>query len=354
MASNHESEQLMKTQFTQRRVLRTAAVAVIASVALIGGTSFAEDGGDRGPQPEAPAGTPVTADSAAATGAESAPGTEAITTSGSNFDATTLTKFIPARSFVANQGDAGGLLADETDFNGLSCLSPGNSGSETELFAGVELPDGAQITLVRFFGVDTDATRNITVSLDRVNFNVPLLFGSNSRTDTVVDTFTTSAASGSAIIVDGAALTEDVGTPSSGFVLSFNHRFHSINVRLQNAAGSAHALCGIEVFYKVPVAANPGVVFFPITPFRAFDSRDADYGPAATILAPGGVKTISITPGAVVAGTPVPPSVVVVAVVGSLVVAVVSDPVVSSQFLFLQFLSAALSAISGVAPQPIP
>jgi hypothetical protein len=300
MASNHESEQLMKTQFTQRRVLRTAAVAVIASVALIGGTSFAEDGGDRGPQPEAPAGTPVTAESGgAATGAESAPGTEAITTSGSTFDATTLTKFIPARSFVANQGPAGGALADETTYNGLNCLSPGPAGvgSETELYAGVELPDGAQITLVRFFGVDTDATRDITVSLDRVNFNVPLLFGSNSRTDTVVTSFTTSAATGSAILVDSAALTEDVGTPSSGFVLSFNHRFHSINVRMINAAGTAHALCGVEVFYKVPVAANPGVVFFPITPFRAFDSRDADYGPAATILAPGGVKTISIADG---------------------------------------------------------
>jgi hypothetical protein len=150
---------------------------------------------------------------------------------------------------------------------------------------------------VRFFGVDTDATRNISVSLDRVNYNVPLLFGSNSRTDTVVDSFTTSAASGSAIIVDGAALTEDVGTPSSGFVLSFNHRFHSINVRLQNAAGATHALCGVEVFYKVPVLANPGVVFFPVTPFRAFDSRDADYGAAATILTPGAVKTISIADG---------------------------------------------------------
>ena len=214
----------MKIQITQRRVMRSAAVAVVASVALIGGTSIADQGGDRGPQPDAPAGSSVTAESAGAPGAESAPGTEAITTSGSNFDATTLTKFIPARAFVANQGPAGGLLADETSYNGLNCLSPGNAGSETELYAGVELPDGAQITLVRFFGVDTDATRNITVSLDRVNYNIPLLFGSNSRTDTVVDTFTTSAVTGSAIIVDSAALTEDVGTPSSGFVLSFNHR----------------------------------------------------------------------------------------------------------------------------------
>ena len=150
---------------------------------------------------------------------------------------------------------------------------------------------------MRFFGVDNDATRNIKIELDRVNYNIPLLFGSNSRTDTVVDTFTTSAASGSAIVVDGAAIAEDVGTPSSGFLLSFNHRFHSINVQMINAAGSAHALCGVEVLYKVPVAANPGVVFFPITPFRAFDSRDADYGAAATILTPGAVKTISIADG---------------------------------------------------------
>jgi hypothetical protein len=295
--SNHESEQLMKIQITRRRAFRSAAVAVLASVAIVGGTSIADDGGDRGPQPDAPAGTPVTAESGGgAPRAESAPGTEAITTSGSNLDATTLTKFIPARAFVANQGDAGGLLADETDYDGLNCLGPGDAGSETELYAGVELPDGAQITKVRFFGVDNDATRNIRITLARVNYNVPLLFGSNSRTDTTVDTFTTAGSTGSAIIVDGADLTEDVGTPSSGFVLSFNHRFHSINVQMINAAGANHALCGIEVFYKVPVLANPGVSFFPITPFRAFDSRDTDYLQSG-ILAPGAVKTISIADG---------------------------------------------------------
>ena len=90
----------MKTQITQRHVMRTAAIAVVASVALIGGTSLADEGGDRGPQPEAPAGSPVTAQSGGAPGAESAPGTEAITTFGTNFDATILTKFIPARALL--------------------------------------------------------------------------------------------------------------------------------------------------------------------------------------------------------------------------------------------------------------
>lgn len=287
----------MKIQITRRRTIRAVAVAVVASVALVGGISLAESGDDGESQSDAPAGTPVTGGSEGGVEAEALPGTEAIITSGTNFDATVLTKFIPANSFAATQGT--GAFADTVDFNGLNCIEPNvaSGGAVTDLSAGVELPDGAQITRVRFFGVDNDPAQNIVVALRRVNYNIPLLIGSNSRTDLLVETFTTAGSSGSAIVVDSLALTEDVGTPGSGFLFGFNHRFHDVTVSMRNASGANHALCGVEVNYKVPVSANPGVVFFPVSPFRVFDSRNAAYGPAATILAPNAVKTISIADG---------------------------------------------------------
>lgn len=102
--------------------------------------------------------------------------------------------------------------------------------------------------------------------------------------------------SGDAIVVQGAALTETAGSFGT-FLVGTSHRFHTVHVTLNNASGANHALCGVEVNYQVPVSANPGVSFFPISPVRAFDSRNAAYGAEATVLAPNGVKIISIADG---------------------------------------------------------
>jgi hypothetical protein len=282
----------MKMKFTQRRVMRTAAVAVVASVAFVGGTSLAGSGGDHGPQPEVPPGVPAGQDTVG--DAESARGTEAITTGGTNFDATTLTKFIPGTGFVANQET--GINDDNLAVNGgAACVSPGTAGQNTRLWASVELPDGAQITGVQFLGIDNSASFNIVTTLLRTSLSFPL-FGSSSRSDTSVTSFATSGASSLPVAINNSGtLAEDVGTPSSGFLFTGENRFHAITVDMDN--GESHVLCGVKVFYRVPILTNPGVAFFPITPFRAFDSRDPDYGAAAGILAPGAQKTISIADG---------------------------------------------------------
>jgi hypothetical protein len=65
-----------------------------------------------------------------------------------------------------------------------------------------------------------------------------------------------------------------------------------VNVALAN-----HRLCGVEVRYQVPTsAADPGTVFHPISPIRAFDSRNPVY-PGAGLLAPNASKVISIKDG---------------------------------------------------------
>jgi hypothetical protein len=96
-------------------------------------------------------------------------------------------------------------------------------------------------------------------------------------------------------------LDEVVG--SSGSVIGgFNHRFHTINVILVNSAGANHRLCGVEVRYQVPTsAADPGTVFHPISPIRAYDSRNAAY-PTPGVLAPNSSKVISIKDGHDAAG----------------------------------------------------
>ena len=297
----------MKLQITQRRFARTAAGIAVAAVAFVGGTSLA--GPEERPIPDpAPAGVP--SDGAQTSRGESASRAEAITTGSATYDSTTLTKFIPAWAFVPTQGE--GTYNDTLRTDGTSsatCVSPGTGlGGQTiiDFFAPVELPDGAQITGVTFTGIDS-AAQNITISLLREQVNESfVLFGSPSTvtrsTPTIVTSFSTSGTPGVTQISNPAtpALAEDVGygVNGGGFVLTgFYTRFHTLKVSMVPAAGLNNAICGVEVNYKVPVPANPGVVFFPITPFRAFDSRDADYGPAATILAPGGVKTISIADG---------------------------------------------------------
>ena len=204
---------------------------------------------------------------------------ENIITSSGNYDPTILTKFISGRGFITNQGPDG-LDDDRILFSGgSSCVSPvvgPLGGSITDLFASVELPDGARIKQVVFFGSDTSAS-DITITLFRNETNIPLLFGSPTSSETAVTSFTTTGTPGVVALASVDNLNEITGN-FSPFFLSFNHRFHLIDVTMQNATTTQQSLCGVEVRYQVPVVGpDAGTVFHPITPVRAYDSRITAY-----------------------------------------------------------------------------
>ena len=257
--------------------------AAVIAVIGISTAAVADLGEGGGPRPPAPAGTPESGDSALPV--ESPGQIEEITTGSTVYDPTILTKFISARGFTANQG----VLTndDRVAFNGNPCVSPeaGSGGTLTEMLTSVELPDGARIKQIAFYGQDSDAGSDIVISLFRSQINVPLLLGSPTRTaDEIVDSFSTTGAPGVVALL-GADLAEVTGSFSSGLVISTSHRFYVIDVTMQNSALASHVLCGVEVRYQVPMSTlDPGTVFHPIVPVRAYDSRLAAYpvnGPIA-------------------------------------------------------------------------
>ena len=152
------------------------------------------------------------------------------------------------------------------------------------------------IKQVVFYGEDNYVPDDIDVSLGRTNINVPALVGLSTRTDEDVISFTTAGQTGVVAVASADNLDEVVGSfgsPATGF----NHRFHTINVRLVNVALANHRLCGVEIRYQVPTsAADPGTVFHPISPIRAYDSRNPVY-PSSGVLGPNASRTISIKDG---------------------------------------------------------
>jgi hypothetical protein len=287
------------------------------AVAAVGAQSFA-DGGEEGTSgPPAPPGVEIPIE-------EPEPGPAGggdntlIQTSGTTFDETVLTKFIPAAGFQPFQG----ILSDSLDAvstDGNGCVSPletVSSGAAAFLTAPLELPDGARILRVAFSGVD-NAPTDITVRLQREEFTSGLTFfpfpPTYSRAGALVDSFSTTGASTAPRVFSGADLTvppkepELVGTPSgSGPFLTFAHRFHTLSVAMTNAAGADHVLCGVQVDYQVAKSsADPGTVFHPIDPVRVFDSRQASF-PAAGLLAPNTTKVVSIANGFDNAGVAIP------------------------------------------------
>lgn len=174
----------------------------------------------------------------------------------------------------------------------------------------LELPDGAVIKRVSFSGVD-NAPSDIDVRLVREEFTGGLATFPNpptySRAGTEVDAFSTSGADADPRVVSGAELSELVGTPIGATpILTFKHRFHSVTVTMTNAAAANHVLCGVRVDYQVAKSsADPGTVFHPITPARAFDSRRATF-PASGLLAPGATKVVSVANGYDLNGVAIP------------------------------------------------
>ena len=137
-------------------------------------------------------------------------------------------------------------------------MEPGtdSGGVFTEFYAGLELPDGALIKQVVFFGEDNDAS-DIDVSLGRTTINVPVLVGVPTRTDETVNSFTTAGQSG-VVAVSSPNNLDEVAGSSGAVILGTNHRFHTINVRLVNVALANHRLCGVEIRYQVPATVGDG------------------------------------------------------------------------------------------------
>jgi hypothetical protein len=275
----------------RKRSTRYALVAttLLAGIA-IGSSGFADDGEGGN------AVTPPPGEVILGSGAEVS--TQTFSTSGGTFDPTILTKFIPGRSFVANQGD--GIEADKVDYGGGdTCVQAETNGGGliAVLYAPVELPDGARIKRVTFFGADSYAPSDIIVTLSRSNVSLPLLLGgSPSQASATVTTFTTTGSGGNQVVSSTDNLAEMTGSfNSSPLILSSNHRFHSVRVQITNAAAANHTLCGVEVQYQV--SATTEVSYHPISPVRAVDTRIAAYGASAGIFAPGTNRVISIADG---------------------------------------------------------
>jgi hypothetical protein len=268
-------------------------IAAFAAVVAVGST-VAASAGEGGVSSEAQGavgapGTPEGAGSQLPT--ELSGGVQSIATDPGTYDPTIVTKFISGRGFIANQGAPGSLDADLVEFSGQTCVSPNaaSGGTWTVLFAPVELPDGALIKQLAFYGVD--------IELQRADIAVAVLPAAPSRTDQMVTDFTTAGVTGVVAVDSADNLNEVAGSFTPSGSTTSDHRFHVVRVQLTNAAGANHLLCGVEVRYQVPVAsADAGSVFHPINPVRAYDSRVAGYavnGPIANF----GSRVIDVSSG---------------------------------------------------------
>ena len=293
----------MITPITTGRRLDKRLVALGAGLALvatgaIGAQSFAGDDDNTADLPQAPPGEPIAAeDEFLVAGSD-----PLIQTSGSTFDPTILSKYIPASAF--DPFEAGGFDGDAINFNGGSCFSvdPAATGVKTRLWAPVELPDGSRIKRLTFFGEDSFAGDEIDIRLRRQLFTSQLSIFPNppvvTRGDTVVDLFSTTGDGGNTIVAGTDDLEELVGSPSSGILSGFPNRFHTVEVDLDNDADADHVLCGVRVDYQVAASsADAGTVYHAVDSFRAFDSRQASFGPLSGRLSPNGTKVIDITDG---------------------------------------------------------
>lgn len=293
-------------RFTKRFAAISAGLALVLTGA-VGAQTFANEGEvDPGPLP--PPGEPFNPEAPGDVGVggdDPALGSDPlIQTSGSTFDETILTKYIPASAFDPLQGGAAALNDDLVLPDSLSCLRPDTSagGENTFLKAPVELPDGARIKRITFYGEDSDPARDISIKLYRQEFTSGLAIfpfpPTVSRANTTIDSFSTSGNPGDTILSGADNLEELTGSPFTGPIFTFPNRFHTVEVVLQKSASTNHVLCGVVVQYQVAKSsADPGTVYHPLDPFRAFDSRLASFGALSGRLTPNATKVIDITDG---------------------------------------------------------
>lgn len=273
------------------KLTKTAVLisTVMVASATVGFTIYADE------EEPAPPSTPGTL--VENTGGGQAPGDESkIIVDSTTYDPTVLTKFIPGSAFIARTD-----FLDVLEWNGTGrCITSDSSSaaSETDAQAPIELPDGAKITDMTFYGTDSNAA-DITITLRRAQIDFPGA-GAPTRTDALIASFNTSALSGIGAVTHDVSPDEVVGNFTSGGTVS--HRFHTVGVTLNNAATAGHIVCGVEIEYQVPTSAvDSGTVLYPITPVRAYDGRIAAYAESG-LLAPNGTKEIVIKDGHDAAG----------------------------------------------------
>lgn len=294
-----------------RRLLGSSVALALGATGVLGAQSFAGDDDNTIGSAAPPPGEVYIPPAPETAGGDSTIGSDRfIRTSGASFDESILTKFIPASGF--DPFEAGSFNSDLIDFDDGACfhVDDAASGSKTRLWAPVELPDGARIKRVTFHGEDSFAATPINVRLLRYEttstLNVAPLPPTVGRSNTVVDSFSTPGDLGNVIVRGTDDLEELTGTPSAG-TISLNNptRFHTVEVDLDNAADADHVLCGVVIEYQVAAVADPGNVFHPLDPVRAFDSR-LDVLAESGRLGPNETKVIDITDGYDSAGVAIP------------------------------------------------
>jgi hypothetical protein len=296
-----------------RRSLRNGArVAVglgLAATIGFGAQTFAGISGEA-PDTSPPPGEPVVPEPADGPALTSGDGDSLVTTSSANYDPTILTKFIHARGFTAMQGDPLDNTDDRVDLGPHGCLSPSaaSTGTLTRLYAPVELPDGARIKRVEFYGDDNSAD-DIVISLHRTTATLgPFLAPTAGLSSATVTSFSTSGVSaGDAVaFMSDDNLDEVTGSYNTGgIVLGTDHNFHTVQVAMDNAALADQLLCGVEIEYQVPLAEDAGEAYFPIEPMRVFDSRIDTYD-EFSLLIPNDSKVIDVSDGYDLDGVAIP------------------------------------------------
>ncbi len=272
---------------TTRGLRRSRAITALITAAVVGVTTFGinavaeeDEGGGETPPP----GTIENATQAKPAGDT----LQKVATSGSTYDPTILTKFVPGGAFDPFQGQAGSARADIMDVeNNCIHAHPTSGGSRSVFFEAVELPDGSRIKRLRFYGRNDSPTETINVALLRSRINIPAVIGpSPSQSSTIVGDFSVPASSGVTQVLGPDDLMEITGSNRPSIVAGTDHNFHTVRVTMDNAADMNQQLCGIEIEYQVPTAENPGSVLHPVTPYRAYDSRKemapTDDGPLAS------------------------------------------------------------------------
>ncbi len=276
----------MRTKRSGRLAKRVTSISFVAIAAVMGvaGATLAQS---NGPDVSAPAGTPVTPEMEKEAAKSSA------LIGGTVYDPTILTKRIPAAGFT-------NMSPVVQDQSGISCRKgSGASALDDVFYAPVSLPEGARIRRYRFYGENLNNTGALVI-LVRGAVSIPLLIAAPSRIgDVTIGSFNTGGSVGVKAISSADNLEEVAGNIGSTSIFTVGptaHRFHTMEVYLRG-----NVLCGVEIDYEVLAPANPGTVFVPITPARAYDSRQAGYtvnGP----LAPNGSRIINVSDAHTAAG----------------------------------------------------
>jgi hypothetical protein len=196
-------------RFTRSKIAVLASTALIASTVIGVNISASDDDSEGLPESAVP-GVPLGGDEPIT---ESGAAAELITTNGTKFDPTILTKSIPAQGMVPAEGDTA-----KTDGE---CVfpSPGSAEFDTVVRAPVELPDGARIKRITLFGEDNHVN-NISVTLRRGYARVPFIVGTPTHSVTGIGTFNTGGSSGVMAVSGPDNLNEVTGSFAGGGIIA--------------------------------------------------------------------------------------------------------------------------------------